>query len=282
MQKFVDFQVTQEHDGLTVRDFLLSFGVSKKNVYKQEMFNLIRVNNKLEKLHYKLKTNDKLSFKLIPLDEMVEPFYGEVEIVYEDEDVLLVNKPIKLLIHEDGNTKDTLTNRISYHFQAKGFVCPVLPVHRIDFETSGIVLYAKHFISLAYLSKQFRDDEVKKTYIAICEGYFNKPDGIINLNIGKDRHSNKQIVVDSGKEAKTEYFVINQKDDLSLVELHIQEGRRHQIRVHLSYLGHPIVGDMLYGKTKANRMMLHAKKLEFVHPRTLKTFSFEVKEPFSI
>ena len=280
MQNFVEFLITDKYNGYTIRDFLLIFEVSKKNIYKQEMFNLIRVNNKIEKLTYRLKLNDKLSFKLAPFDEGIEPFVGDVEIVYEDDDILIVNKPPRLLIHEDGNTKDTLTNRVSHYYHLKGYDYPVLPVHRIDYETSGIVLFAKHFISLAYLSGEFRDNKVKKTYIAICHGYFAKPDGVINLNIGKDRHSNKQIVIDSGKEARTEYFVLDQKDNLSRVEIHILEGRRHQIRVHLAYLGHPVVGDKLYGKDEGKRMLLHAKKLEFTHPRTLKTISFEISEPF--
>lgn len=280
MQNFIDFLITEKYNDYTIRDFLLSFKVSKKNAYKQEMFNLIRVNNKVEKLTYKLKTKDKLSFKLAPFDEGVTPFVGNIEVVYEDDDILLVNKPAGILIHEDGNTIDTLTNRVSHYYHLKGYDYPVLAAHRLDYDTSGIVLFAKHFISLAYLSNEFHENKVKKTYIAVCHGYFKKPDGTINLNIGKDRHSNKQIVIDSGKQAKTEYFVLDQKDNKSLVEIHILQGRRHQIRVHLSHLGNPIVGDKLYGKDDNKEMLLHAKKLEFNHPRTLKPFSFEVKEPF--
>lgn len=280
MQNFVEFLITGKYVDQTVREFLLSFGVSRKNVYKQEMFNLIRVNNKVEKLHYRLKENDKLAIKLAPFDQVVEPFDGKVEVVYEDDDILIVNKPPGILIHEDGNTIDTLTNRVSHYMHLKGYDYPVLPAHRIDFDTSGIVLFGKHFISLAYLSREFRENKVKKTYVAISHGYFKKPDGVINLNIGKDRHSNKQIVIDSGKEARTEYFVLDQKDNMSRVELHINEGRRHQIRVHLAHLGNPIVGDKLYGKDDDKRMMLHAKKIEFIHPRTFENFRFEIEEKF--
>lgn len=280
MQNFVDFKITEKNNDLTIREFLASFGVSKKNIYKQEMFNLIRINNKLEKLTYRLKTGDKLSFKLAPFDEGIKPFIGLIDIVYEDEDILIVNKPAGILIHEDGNTTDTLTNRVSHYFHQKGYDYPVLPAHRLDFDTSGIVLFAKHFISLAYLSREFHENKVKKTYIAVCHGYFKKPDGVINLNIGKDRHSNKQIILDTGKEARTEYFVLEQKNGLSRVEIHILEGRRHQIRVHLAHLGNPVVGDKLYGKNGSTRMLLHAKKIQFNHPRTLKPVSFEIKETF--
>lgn len=280
MQNFIDFKITEKYNDLTIREFLLIFGVSKKNIYKQEMFNLIRVNNKLEKLTFRLKTGDKLSFKLAPFDEGVEPFVGDIDIIYEDEDIFIVNKPAGILIHEDGNTFNTLTNRVSHYFHQKGYDYPVLPAHRLDFDTSGIVLFAKHFISLAYLSQQFRENKVKKTYLAVCHGYFKKPDGVINLNIGKDRHSNKQIILDSGKEARTEYFVLEQKDNLSRVEIHILEGRRHQIRVHLAHLGNPIVGDKLYGKNGSKKMLLQAKKIQFNHPRTLNLVSFEIKETF--
>lgn len=277
---YVEFKITEEFQGKTIRDYLLDFGVSRKTAYKQEMFNLMKVNDKIEKLTYRLKENDVISFKLAPFDELVEPFEGEIEVIYEDEDILLVNKPSKLLIHEDGNTINTLTNRISYHYMKKGYNYPILPAHRIDYDTSGLVLFAKHFISLAFLSKEFRENNVKKTYVALCDNNFKKPDGIINLKIGKDRHSNKQMVIDTGKEAKTEYFVLEQKDNKSLVELNIEEGRTHQIRVHLSHIGNPIIGDKLYGKTKHNRMLLHAKGLKFTHPRTLKQVSFENEPSF--
>lgn len=277
---YVSFKIKKEDHGKTVREFLLGFGVSRKVIYKQEMFNLIKVNDSLEKLTYRLKENDLLSFKLAPFDGLVEPYDGEIEIVYEDEDFVIVNKPTRLLIHEDGNTINTLTNRVNNYYNKIGYNYPVLPAHRIDFDTSGLVLFAKHFISLAYLSKQFSENQVLKTYIALCDNYFKKPDGIINLKIGKDRHSNKQIVVESGKEAKTEYFVLEQTNNKSLVKLHLEDGRTHQIRVHLSHIGNPIVGDKLYGKTKASRMMLHATGLKFIHPRNLKQVSFEVKSPF--
>lgn len=280
MQNFVEFIIDEKYHDMTIREFLLSFNVSKKNVYKQEMFNLIRVNNKMEKLTYRLKTNDNLAFKLAPFDEGVEPFVGDIDVVYEDDDILLVNKPTGILIHEDGNTIDTLTNRVSHYYNLKGYDYPVLPAHRIDFDTSGLVLFAKHFISLAYLSNEFALNKIKKRYIAVCHGYFKKPDGVINLNIGKDRHTNKQIIIDTGKEARTEYFVIEQKDSLSRVEVDILEGRRHQIRVHLAHLGNPIVGDKLYGIDKEKTMLLHAKKLEFIHPRSQKSVSYQVKEPF--
>ncbi len=277
---YLKFMIETKDANLSVRDFLMQYNVSRKNIYKQELYNLIRVNGTVVKLNYQLKENDELTFKLAPIEGVIEPFEAPIDIVYEDEDIILVNKKAKLLIHDDGQTKNTLTNHVSYYFHQKGYDYPVLPVHRLDYETSGLVLFAKHFISLSFLSAQFEKKEIKRTYVAVCNNYFTKLDGVIDYRIGKDRHSNKQIVIDSGKEARTEYFVIEQAEKVSKVELIITSGRTHQIRVHLAYIGHPIVGDKLYGKTKHERLLLHFKKIGFVHPRYQKMVFFTSKESF--
>ena len=277
MANFVEFTITKNE---TVREFIEAFGVSKKTTYKQEMYNLIRVNGEIKKLHDRIKENDIISFKLAPLDGAVKPFNGEVKIVYEDEDVVIVNKPSGLLIHEDGNTFNTLTNRLNFYYQQQGFDYPVLPVHRLDYDTSGIVVFAKHFMSLAYLSKQFENQDVKKIYVAVVDNIMTKKEGQITHKIGKDRHSKKQVVTPTGKDASTYYRVINEFENQSKVEVEIKGGRTHQIRVHMAYIGHPLVGDVLYGKTPNSRLLLHFKKITFRHPRTNKSFSFTIEETF--
>lgn len=277
MANFVEFTVTKNG---TVREFIEAFGVSKKTTYKQEMYNLIRVNGEIKKLHDRIKENDIISFKLAPLDGAVKPFNGEVKIVYEDEDVVIVNKPSGLLIHEDGNTFNTLTNRLNFYYQQQGFDYPVLPAHRLDYDTSGIVVFAKHFMSLADLSKQFEDQSVKKIYVAVVDHLMPKKEDQITYNIGKDRHSKKQVVTPTGKDASTYYRVINEFENQSKVEVEIKGGRTHQIRVHMAYIGHPLVGDILYGKTPNSRLLLHFKKITFRHPRTNKPFSFTIEETF--
>lgn len=277
MANFVEFTITKNE---TVREFIEAFGVSKKTTYKQEMYNLIRVNGEIKKLHDRVKENDIISFKLAPLDGAVKPYNGEVKIVYEDEDLVIVNKPSGLLIHEDGNTFNTLTNRLNFHYQQQGIDYPVLPAHRLDYDTSGIVVFAKHFMSLADLSKQFEDQSVKKIYVAMVDNLMTKKEGQITYKIGKDRHSKKQVVTDTGKDASTYYKVINEFENQSKVEVEIKGGRTHQIRVHMAYIGHPLVGDVLYGKTPNSRLLLHFKKITFRHPRTHKPFSFTIEETF--
>lgn len=277
MANFVEFTITKNE---TVREFIEAFGVSKKTTYKQEMYNLIRVNGEIKKLHDRVKENDVISFKLAPLDGAVKPYNGEVKIVYEDEDLVIVNKPSGLLIHEDGNTFNTLTNRLNFHYQQQGIDYPVLPAHRLDYDTSGIVVFAKHFMSLADLSKQFEDQSVKKIYVAMVDNLMTKKEGQITYKIGKDRHSKKQVVTDTGKDASTYYKVINEFENQSKVEVEIKGGRTHQIRVHTAYIGHPLVGDVLYGKTPNSRLLLHFKKITLRHPRTHKPFSFTIEETF--
>ena len=277
MANFVEFTITKNE---TVREFIEAFGVSKKTTYKQEMYNLIRVNGEIKKLHDRVKENDVISFKLAPLDGAVKPYNGEVKIVYEDEDLVIVNKPSGLLIHEDGNTFNTLTNRLNFHYQQQGIDYPVLPAHRLDYDTSGIVVFAKHFMSLADLSKQFEDQSVKKIYVAMVDNLMTKKEGKITYKIGKDRHSKKQVVTDTGKDASTYYKVINEFENQSKVEVEIKGGRTHQIRVHMAYIGHPLVGDVLYGKTPNSRLLLHFKKITLRHPRTHKPFSFTIEETF--
>lgn len=277
---FLNFKINSNYSNITVREFLQLHNVSKKNITKQDMFNLIRINDKLARLTDRIKKGDTLSFKLAPLDGLVEAYDGRVQIVYEDEDIVVVNKPPKLLIHEDGNTKNTLTNRLAAHYQNRGYSSPVLPVHRIDFDISGIVVFAKHFISLSYLSNQFEERNVEKTYVAITDHYFKNKESRIVEKIGKDRHSNNYIVTDGGKEARTDYFVMEQANDRSKVELKTIGDRSHQVRVHLAHIGHPIVGDKKYGKTPHERILLHFKEIKFIHPRTKEQVKFKIKEPF--
>ncbi|TNF09618.1 MAG: RluA family pseudouridine synthase, partial [Bacillota bacterium] len=201
-------------------------------------------------------------------------------VLYEDDDLLIVDKPAYLLVHTDGNTFDTLTNRVQYYYQQKDIEIDAFPVHRIDFETSGMIIFAKHFLAQSYFSYLFEAQELKKIYVCVCRNPFDKMEDVIKTPIGKDRHTAKQIVSPTGKTCETKYQVIEQMGELSKVFVEIKGGRKHQIRVHMASINHPIVGDKLYGINDYQRMLLHFKHVEFIHPRTMQPFVFESKEPF--
>ncbi|MBN2300282.1 MAG: RluA family pseudouridine synthase [Acholeplasmataceae bacterium] len=204
----------------------------------------------------------------------------EVKCVYEDDDIAIFDKPSGLLVHEDGKNFDTLTNRVSAYFQSKGYPYPVLPVHRIDSDTSGMVIFGKHPLAMSYLSYLFESQLIEKMYVCLVHGRLEQETGEIEKQIGGDRHSNKQVISSQGKTAKTSFEVVDYEEESTRLHVYIHGGRKHQIRVHLESIGFPILGDMLYGRKAANRLMLHFKKVSFKHPRNLELFTFTNLEPF--
>jgi 23S rRNA pseudouridine1911/1915/1917 synthase len=277
----MEYIINKTFANKSIVKFLEYYHVSKSLIYKLELNKTVQVNGLFEKFDYILKENDRLDFDLDMIEvNDVEAFKDQIKVIYEDEDILVVYKPPFMLVHSDGNTNDTLANRVSFYYQNHNMNNGVRHVHRIDVETSGMVIFAKHFLSHSYLANLFENHQIKKTYVCLCKGKFLDNEGVIDSNIGKDRHSNKQIVNKNGKTALTKYTVISTKANISKVLVQIEGGRKHQIRVHLSSIKHPIVGDKLYGDGKGVRCMLHFKEVEFVHPRTLKPFTCRCGEDF--
>ncbi len=277
----ITFIISKHDHGKTVRDFLASFYLSKTNIYKLELHKAIFINEEIAKLHDILYENDQLDIDTLWIEtDLVEPYQGDVELIYEDLDLAIFNKPYALLVHSDDNSVDSLNNRVNYYYQKKGYNHPVLPVHRIDYETSGIVCFAKHKLANSYLSHLFESHEIEKKYRCLVEGKMDQKAGIIDKPIGKDRHSNLQITTLTGKDAKTSYEVIEEFDDLTKLEVKIEGGRKHQIRVHLKSIMKPIVGDTLYRGMKNKRLMLHFYQIKFIHPRTKNEFMCQIREMF--
>lgn len=280
MGETMKWVINQPHEGLTLRDFLDYFHVSKKHCYLCEKKQMIKLNGYIPTYNTILHINDVLDIDIEQMqNNTILPFAHPIEVIYEDDDLLLVNKPPFLLVHSDGNTMNTLANRICYYAQTNHIPTPQ-HVHRLDFETSGILVFAKHFISHSYLSHLFETHGIKKTYVALCSGLFHEKDGIINKPIGKNRHENKQIISSSGKEASTRYRVLSTENNMSRVMVEIIGGRKHQIRIHMQSMGHPIVGDKLYGGRDEKRLMLHFEQIEFLHPRTQQRFIATCKALF--
>ena len=247
----------------------------------------ITVNGKTEKAKYKVKSGD-----LIRLEEPetktleLRPENIPLDIVYEDDDVIVINKPQGMVVHPaPGHDEHTLVNALLYHCPLSTINGTFRPgiVHRIDKDTSGLLMVAKNDKAHRSLAKQLKDKTNIREYVALVHGRIAEDEGTINAPIGRSlKDRKKQSVVKDGRNAVTHFEVLKRYRDYTLVKCILETGRTHQIRVHMKYIGHPLVGDPLYGpkKTiKGNGQFLHAGKLGFVHPTTGKLLVFEAPLP---
>ncbi len=242
---------------------------------------LVRVNGRASKPGYKLEPGDVVEVDVpapVPYEE-VKPEPIPLNILYEDDDLLVIDKPAGMVVHPaPGHTSGTLVNAILYHcpdLRGVGGVERPGIVHRLDKDTSGLILVAKHDRAHRELQRQFKEREIEKAYLALVEGHLQPKEGRIEAPIGRDkRHRKRMAVIRDGREAVTEYRVIAYYDDYTLVEVYPLTGRTHQIRVHFAFIGHPLVGDTVYGRRKQRlkpwlkRQFLHAHRLRFRLPRT--------------
>ena len=249
----------------------------------------VLVNSKKVKAGYAVKLNDVVSIEMIPARPIETlPQNIPLDIVYEDEDLAVINKPKGMVVHPaNGNWDGTLVNALLYNIKdlsgINGEIRPGI-VHRLDKDTSGLLVVAKNDFAHVALSKQIADKTCKRIYLALVIGNMPNDSGVVANYLGRDpKNRLRYAVVDNGgKYAETHYKVLTRYKDYSLVEFELKTGRTHQIRVHCKYLNHPIVGDDLYGgksKFKTDGQMLHAYKLSFYHPRTNKYMEFEAQLP---
>lgn len=207
----------------------------------------------------------------------------DIDILFEDDFCLVVNKPAGMSVHpSEAGQGGSLASAVAYYYESTGQACAVRHIHRLDQDTTGAVLYAKNEWAHVLLDEAMRDKRIDRRYVAIAEGVFKKNQGTIEAPIGKDRHhSGKRRVAPGGDPAVTHYRVIRQLKYAALVELELETGRTHQIRVHLSHLGHPLAGDSLYGGSTRyfHRQALHGEKLTFEHPVTQKLIEVHAPLP---
>ncbi len=263
-------------------------GYSRSKVQAMIKDGSILVNEITVKANYKVKTND-----LITVEDMVEREIEleaediDIDIIYQDDSLLIVNKDYKLVVHPGaGNPTGTLVNALLFHvkdFKAiKGEVRPGI-VHRIDKETSGLLVVAKTDSALADLSEQMKNKTVTRKYIALVEGVIPHNLGKINAPIGRDpKNRQRMAVTEKGKTSVTNFKVLTRYSKHTLIECELETGRTHQIRVHLDYISHPVVGDPKYGRRKTETkhgQFLHAKTLGFIHPETKKYIEFDSDLP---
>ena len=261
-------------------------------VFIQKMINegKILVNGKSEKASYKLHIGDRVTIDEYEVEEVVlKPQKLPLDIIYEDDDILVVNKEKGMVVHPgNGNPDGTLANAVMEKCKdsLSGIGGKMRPgiVHRIDKDTSGLVVIAKNDKAHINISKQIQERKVEKTYIALVRGIIKENEATINMPIGRSMQDRKKMAVTkAGKEAITHFKVIKRYNEFTLLEVKIETGRTHQIRVHMAEIGHPIVGDEVYsnGKNPFNirGQMLHAAKLKLKHPKTEIILNLEAPLP---
>ncbi|MEW8993011.1 RluA family pseudouridine synthase [Clostridium sp.] len=249
----------------------------------------VKVNCQIKKSNYKLRIGDQVHVELAePVELQVEAEDIPLDIIYEDSDVIVINKPQDMVVHPaPGNYTGTLVNGLLHHCKdlsgINGVIRPGI-VHRIDKDTSGVLIVAKNDKSHNSLAMQLKDHSMKRTYYAIVEGIVKEDEGTVRTNIG--RHPIERIkmaVVKDGKEAITNYKVLERFKSNTLVECRLETGRTHQIRVHMAHLHHPLIGDQVYGykkqRFKLQGQALHAKNLGFIHPTTGEYMEFDSQLP---
>lgn len=262
---------------------------SRSLISKMLKSNYIFVNGKLEKPSYLVQENDVIDIKDGFVKEVtLEKNKMDLDIVYEDNDIIIVNKPSGLVVHPGcGNYNNTLVNGLTYYTNelsnGSNESRPGI-VHRIDKDTSGLLIVAKTNKAEEILGKCFKEHSINRTYIALVEGVIKENKIVIDAPIGRDISSRKQMMVTSknSKKAITHLEVLKRYKNYTLVKLILETGRTHQIRVHLNYIGHPLVNDPVYGKRKLideSGQCLHAKELGFIHPTTKEEMYFTSELP---
>lgn len=273
--------IPKEGEGIRIDKYL---GDTISDLSREMIIKLIKdgeilVNGKNIKSSYKATENDEVIINIPePKEINIVPQDIPLNIVYEDQDILVINKQKGLVVHPgNGNEDGTLVNAIMAYCKKDlsgigGVIRPGI-VHRIDKDTSGILIIAKNDKAHLNISEQIKNHQVKKTYIALVRGIVKENEATINMPIGRSTKDRTKMAVDrNGKEAITHFSVIKRYEDMTLLKVRIETGRTHQIRVHLSHIGYPIIGDNVYsnGKNKFNVVgqMLHSYEIEFTHPTT--------------
>lgn len=248
---------------------------------------------KVLKPNYKLKAGEEIIVTMPepqPLD--VQPENIPLDVLFEDEDIIVINKARGMVVHPAaGNYSGTLVNALLYHCKnlsgINGVIRPGI-VHRLDKDTSGIMICAKNDMAHLSLSKQIQDKVARRTYLCVVRGNLKTDNGTITTQIGRDKNDRKKmaVVTEGGREAITDYQVLERFGKYTLVECRLHTGRTHQIRVHMEYLGYPLVGDPKYSPMKTpfhiDGQALHSKTLTFLHPRTGERMEFEAPLPVDL
>ncbi|MHC1683499.1 MAG: RluA family pseudouridine synthase [Clostridiaceae bacterium] len=286
MDNLLTFNIGSEDAGSKLRDFLkfkcnFSSRFCRVSAYGQNIF----VNKNVVRLSYILKENDVVEIKLNKEESQnIEPEDIKLDIVYEDQDLIVINKPPFIVVHPTkSHPNNTIANGLIHYFREKGENCIVRLVNRLDMNTSGLLIVAKNQFSHMALQRDMNEDTFKKQYLALTHGSLPEDKGTIDLPIlNAEDNGIKRTIDRRGQRSVTHYEVVERYKEAQLVRLTLETGRTHQIRIHLSHLGCPIFGDILYGsedKEYIQRQGLHAYKLQFPHPRDNRIIELESQLP---
>lgn len=260
------------------------YNISRSKAQKLNDDNLILVNGEHKNNSYIVEDKDIIEL-IENKDYVPSKFKGEnipLDIVYEDEDIVIINKASGMVVHPaSGNYENTLVNALIYRYNLDDTNVRSGIVHRIDKDTSGLVIVAKNDKTLELVTEMFKNKKIKKTYLAIVDGVINNKSGTINAPIARDVKDRKKMMVGKdGKKSITHFYVLKNFKNNTYISLNLETGRTHQIRVHMAYIGHPVTNDKVYGKEKTSfGQYLHAYKLEFIHPITKKEIIVEAPLP---
>lgn len=280
------FTVENDFSDIRIDKYLIDLlGVSRSKIQKMISNGNVLVNGKVIKNSYIVRVDDEIKVDEYIEDTSVLPEKMDLDILYEDDYLLVVNKPSGMVVHPAlGHYSKTLVNGLMYHTNlSNNDVRPGI-VHRIDKDTSGLLLVAKNDDIHMYLSEEISKRKVSRKYIALVWGVINNDTGTIDAPIGRDPLDRKKMCVTdiNSKDAITHFKVLERLKDVTLIECTLETGRTHQIRVHMSYIGYPIVNDPVYGRKKKINdfgQMLHAKTIGFVHPITKEYMEFSKDAP---
>lgn len=287
MERILEYSIPKEDSGKLIKDFLQEQGFSRQNLVElKKIPESILLNGVWEYVTCKLAEGDILRIHIVEGEssEKIPPVELPFPIVYEDEDIIVVNKPADMPIHPSlNNYENTLGNAAAYYFAKQGKSFIFRCINRLDRDTTGLTILAKHMVSCSILQSDMVERKISREYLAIAEGIFENAEGTITAPIGRKEGSTIERLVDfeNGERAVTHYRVLEQKENVAMLALKLETGRTHQIRVHMSSIGHPLVGDFLYNPQNKGmaRQALHAWRISFTHPITKKAMNLEALLP---
>lgn len=266
---YFKYTIKNKETGKNLKEWLQSFNLAKNKINYLIDNKCITINDEIVfKREFILKENDKVVIDVSNYEQIdYLPLRFNLDIVYEDDYILVVNKPSGVIIYpENKELSNTMANYIAYYYTKTNQNRTIRHVHRLDTDTTGCLVYAKDILTHSYLSNLFENSNVKKEYNALVYGIIEKS-GKVDTSIGRNRHNNSMITTPNGLNALTLYKPLKHINDCTLLNVEIKTGRTHQIRVHMASIKHPLLGDTMYGKNdEYKRVMLHCSHIGFIHP----------------